>query len=311
MGRQPLVSILSSVYNERPYIEQAIHGVLSQTYDHWEWIIVDDGSTDGTGEILRSITDDRVRCFSQRNTGSLAGNINRALAMCNGDIIATLDGDDYWPEDKIELQIESFDDPAVVLSYGECSVINARGRSIGYVRLPEDSRVACNDPKGSALRSLLVEVDCFICNATVMYRKSGLIEIGGFVEKDGLPQDFPTWVILSLVGKFSPMPVCLGYYRKHFTSMSSTIDHVSTFDKQADFLREFFLLNFQTLRDCGVAIELDALESGWRKIKAKMQIIQRLIKFSTYIGIDFINPLILLINRNPRIKRTIKRVLYP
>ena len=309
MDEKPLVSILSSVYNERLYIEQTIHSVLKQRYEHWEWIIVDDGSTDGTGDILRSIRDKRVRCVFQGKTGSLAGNMNRALAMSSGDIIATLDGDDHWPEDKIELQMKSFDDRDVVFSYGECTVIDAEGRSMGYVGLPEDSRVARNDPKGSALRSLLVEVDCFICNATVMYRRSGLLEIGGFVEKDGLPQDFSTWVRLSLVGNFSAIPACLGYYRKHSKSMSSTRDHVSTYEKQTDFLREFFLLNVKVLRECGVEIEMDPLERGWRRIKVKMQIIQELMRLSSFVGMDLVNPLILSINRNPRIRKVIRRIL--
>lgn len=311
MDKKALISILSSVYNERAYIEEAIDSVLKQTYEHWEWIIVDDGSTDGTGDILKGIRDKRVKRVFQGRTGSLAGNMNRALAISNGDIIAVLDGDDYWPENKIELQMESFDDRGVVLSYGECAVINAKGRSIGHVCLLEDSQVARNEPKGSALRSLLVNVDCFICNATAMYRKSSLLDIGGFVEKDGLPPDFSTWVKLSLTGKFSPIPSCLGYYRKHCKSMSFTRDHVSTFEKQIAFLREFFLQNFQAIRDCGVEIELDALESGWRRIKVKTQIIQKLMRFSSFVGIDLVNPLILFLNRHTHIKKMAKRIIHP
>lgn len=311
MDNKRLVSILSSVYNERLYIEQTIHSVLKQTYDHWEWIIVDDGSTDGTGDILKSISDNRVKCVSQGRTGSLAKNMNRALAISNGNIIATLDGDDYWPENKIGLQMESFDDRDVVLSYGECSVINAKGRSIGYVGIPEDSQIARNDPEGSALRSLLVKVDCFICNTTVMYRKNSLLDVGGFVDKDDLPPDFSTWVRLSLAGKFSAIPACLGYYRKHSKSMSFTRDHVSTFDKQIAFLREFFLQNFQALRDSGLEIEIEALESSWRKIKIKQQIIYKMMRLSSFVGIDLVNPLILLINRNPYMKKMIERILQP
>jgi glycosyltransferase involved in cell wall biosynthesis len=67
MDNKPIISILSSVYNERLYIEQTIRGVLNQTYENWEWIILDDGSTDGTGEILRGIKDERVRCVFQEN----------------------------------------------------------------------------------------------------------------------------------------------------------------------------------------------------------------------------------------------------
>ncbi len=311
MDKEPLISILSSVYNERPYIERTIDSVLRQTYEHWEWIIVDDGSTDGTGDILAGIGDKRVKYFFQERSGSLAGNMNRGLSICNGDLIAGLDGDDYWPDSKIEVQIKSFEDRDVVLSYGECAIINDKGENIGYVGLPPDSRIAHNEPRGSALMSLVIDVDCFICNATVMYRRSSLLEVGGFVEKYGLPPDFSTWVRLSLAGKFSPIPSCLGYYRKHLKSMSFTIDHVSTFEKQVQFLREFLIENFYTLRDLGFEIKTGSLESGWRKIKTKTYIVQKLMRFSSFIGVDLVNPPILFLNRHAPIKRMIRRIIYP
>ncbi len=304
------ISILSSVYNERHYIEETIRSVLNQTYENWEWIIVDDQSTDGTGDILRGIRDERVKCIFQERTGLQAKNLNKALAMSSGDIIATLDGDDFWPESKLEFQMKSFDDQDVVLSYGECAVINAGGKRIGYIGLPEDSQVAHNDPRGSALRRLLIDVACFISNVTVMYRTSSLSEIGGFVERDGLSQDFSTWVRLSLVGKFLPVPACLGYYRKHLKSMSFTTDHVSSLDEQIVFLREFFLQNLQTLRASGLEIEIDALEDHWDKIKMKTYTINKLRQLSLLIGTDLVTPLVFLINRNVQLRKMIRTILH-
>ncbi|HWR57837.1 MAG TPA: glycosyltransferase [Thermodesulfovibrionales bacterium] len=309
MNKIPLISILSSVYNERHYIEKAIQSVLNQTYENWEWIIVDDQSTDGTGDILRGIRDERVKYVYQGRTGSLAKNMNKALAMSSGDIIATLDGDDYWPGNKLELQIKSFNDQDVVLSYGECAIIDAGGRRIGYVGLPAEARVANNDPRGSALRRLLVDIDCFISNATVMYRTSSLWGIGGFVERDSLYPDFSTWIQLSLAGKFSPIPACLGYYRKHLKSMSFTEDQVSYLEKQVAFLREFFLQNFQTLRASGLEIELDALEAHWSRIKMKTHAINKLRQLSLLIGTDLVAPFVLLINQNAYLRKMIRRIL--
>ena len=125
MAKNPSISILSSVHNESPYIEQTIHSVLHQTYENWEWIILDDGSTDGTRDILKGINDERVKCFFQEKTGNVAKNLNKALSVSCGDIIATLDGDDYWPENKLQIQMKSFDDQGVVLSYGEYFLINS------------------------------------------------------------------------------------------------------------------------------------------------------------------------------------------
>ncbi len=238
MDRKPLVSILSSVYNEHLYIEQTIHSVLHQTYKNWEWIIIDDGSTDGTVDILRDIKDKRVKCVFQENIGCLAKNMNKAMKMSCGSIIACIDGDDYWPENKLALQVKSFDDQEVVLSYGECSLVNSKGNVIGFITLPDDPGIANNNPTGSALRRLLVDVDCFICNTTVMYRRSSLSDVGGFIEAEGLSQDFLTWVLLSLSGRFAAIPACLGYYRKHLKSASFTLDQESYFENQVTFLRK-------------------------------------------------------------------------
>ena len=133
---KPLVSILSLVYNHSAFIEQTIDSVLTQTFQNWEWIILDDGSADGTGEIITQIEDSRIHYSLQEHAGfdQLTRTYNTALAMCSGDFIAMLDGDDYWPQDKIEIQLKSFDDPESVLSYGECLVTNQKGKKTYYIR---------------------------------------------------------------------------------------------------------------------------------------------------------------------------------
>ena len=109
MDKQPQVSIVSSVSNCSSYIRQTIHSVLNQTYDNWEWVIVDDGSTDGTGEMIRDLNDKRIRYLFQEHVISqhIAKNFNKALMMCNGDLVAIIDGDDYWPHDKLQIQVKS------------------------------------------------------------------------------------------------------------------------------------------------------------------------------------------------------------
>jgi glycosyltransferase involved in cell wall biosynthesis len=97
MEKKPLISILTVVFNQRPYFEQTISSVLGQTYQHWEWIILDDGSTDGTGEVIKNLNDSRIHYTYQQHTGSyrLTETCNKALSMCSGEIVAILDGDDY------------------------------------------------------------------------------------------------------------------------------------------------------------------------------------------------------------------------
>jgi glycosyltransferase involved in cell wall biosynthesis len=327
MYKKPYVSIISSVFNCCSYIGQTIHSVLNQTYENWEWVIVDDGSTDGTGDMIRAINDKRIQYVFQEHiiAQHISKNFNKALAMCNGDIVAVIDGDDYWPHDKLQIQVKSFDDPGVILSYGESYLINHKGKKIGYVGLPDNLSVANNDPTGSVLEILLVEKSCFIVHPTVMLRKDALLRISGFPEVKGMPQDFPTWVRLALEGKFMAMPVCLGYYRKHASSMSIMENQEDAFKDGTNFLEQFVFTFRKELNYLGFHYDTEKLRKHWEEIKiyipynsalymlmfgffqdarsefrkfltkapsVKNNLIYFLIVLSSYVRTDLVNPIV-------------------
>jgi len=268
LGKRPLISIITPVFNQRLYIEQTIRSVLGQTYREWEWVLLDDGSTDGTGELIQNVTDNRIRYASQEHAGlvNLTKTYNRALSMCTGDFIAMLDHDDYWPDYKLDLQIKKFDNPDVVLSYGVCCVVNQKGREICHTLIPEDPGAASNNPTGSTLEELLFRRYSFILNSTVMLRRSALAAIGGFVEAKGLYHDFPTWVRLSLEGKFAPVPLCIGFHRKHPSAVTFNSDKKRYFNTRLGFLRKFVLENEKKLHDLGLFYETDMLEKRWEEM---------------------------------------------
>jgi glycosyltransferase involved in cell wall biosynthesis len=268
MTSRPLISILTPVFNQRSYIEQTVSSVLNQTYQNWEWIIVDDGSTDGTGEIIRSFKDGRIRYACQERAGlaNLTKTYNRALTMCAGSYIAMLDGDDYWPDYKLALQVENFNSPDIVLSYGESILVNKNGKKILYRNLPADVHIATNNPVGSSLKLFLLKRDCFLTNSTVMVKKGALLSIGGFIDVKGLTQDFPTWTRLSLEGRFAANPLCLGYWRRHFSSTSYAAGPEAKMEDGINYLREFAMLNKQKLFDLGFIYDKDMLEENWRRL---------------------------------------------
>jgi glycosyltransferase involved in cell wall biosynthesis len=269
MDKKLLVSILTPVFNQRHYIQETIRSVLNQTYQNWQWIILDDGSNDGTGDIIRSVKDSRIKYTFQEHAGYnfLTKTFNKALKMSNGDLIAMLDGDDYWPDYKLEVQVKNFNDPDIVLSYGEYFLVNQNSKKIKYVNLPKDPSIATNNPVGSALKKFILEKSCFLMNSTVMLKKNILLNIGGFVEREGFIQDFPTWIKLSLEGKFSAVPVCLGYYRKHPSSLTMRENSERLFDYSINFLNEFIIQNVEKLHEFGFFFDLERLEEHWRKMK--------------------------------------------
>jgi glycosyltransferase involved in cell wall biosynthesis len=280
MSLKPRVSILTVTFNHRKYIQDTIDSVLKQTYRNWEWIILDDGSTDGTGDIIKNIHDERIRYIFQEETSrdQYANNYNKALAISTGDYIAMLDGDDYWPDYKLESQVESFDDPGIVLSYGECCLVDEKGKKIGYLYIPDDPAIAWNNPIGSSLDILLKIVSLkryfLIHTATVMLRKSALSSIGGFIYAKGAQPDFPTWTRLSLEGRFAPVRVCLGYWRRYLSCGSFRVDQVPLLNGNINFFREFVLQHGKRLHDLGFSYDMEKLEKLWEDVRREFTVYQ-------------------------------------
>src|SRR5438132_14303342 len=100
---QPLVSVLIATYNARPFIAETLDSVLAQTYRGVEVIVVDDGSTDGTWEVLQSFAD-RIQCIAQAN-GGVAVARNAGLRAARGSFIALMDHDDICEPERIASQV--------------------------------------------------------------------------------------------------------------------------------------------------------------------------------------------------------------
>jgi glycosyltransferase involved in cell wall biosynthesis len=222
---KPFFTIISPTYNHQDYIAQCIDSVLRQTYLHWEQIIIDDGSTDGTGSVVRRRTDPRVRYYQQANAGidALAQTYNRALSLARGELVAILEGDDLWPPDKLSRVVSAFEDDSVVLAYGEMQEIDMHGKPAERMnrtsrmrrRLPR--RILFNDPPPSAAPHMLTFYGhSMIPASTVVIRRSALEAIGGFQHVPGQRYvDFPTFIRLSIRGKFYYTSEVMGYRRMH------------------------------------------------------------------------------------------------
>jgi len=222
MKKQPLISIITPTYNHGNFIGQCIESVLAQTYPHWEQIIIDDGSTDDTNEVVSQYKDERIKYVRQNNVGiwRLNETYNRALQYSQGELIAILEGDDFWPTYKLEKQLIAFEKREVVLSFGKVAITDRNGRTIMVI--PKNLKRFRNKSKEEILKKLLL--DNFIPACTVMCRKDVLVSIGGFKQPKNISiVDFPTWLELALYGIFSPMDEILGYWRQHETQVTRTM----------------------------------------------------------------------------------------
>lgn len=226
---QPLVSIITPTYNQERFLGPCIESVLAQKYSNWEQIVIDDGSSDETAQVVHCFSDSRIRYYYQENAGieALAHTYNRALALSRGELIAILEGDDAWPPYKLEELVPIFSDPGIAVAYGEDQGIDANGRlsplgrwSRVRRRLPRE--VLFNDPVGSSAAYMLtVRGHSLIAPSTIVIRRSALESIGGFQYVAGqCATDFPTFIQLTLQNRFYYTPEIMGYRRAHLQSGS-------------------------------------------------------------------------------------------
>ncbi|NJJ41638.1 glycosyltransferase family 2 protein [Paenibacillus apii] len=103
-----LISIIMPAYNCEKYVEEAINSVLAQTYQNYELIVIDDGSTDGTVKKIENLrkVDNRIRLYINEKNQGVAETRNKGVSIAKGDWIAFLDSDDCWKEEKLEKQID-------------------------------------------------------------------------------------------------------------------------------------------------------------------------------------------------------------
>ena len=255
MQKQPLISIITPTYNHERFIGQCIESVLAQIYPHWEHIIIDDGSTDRTGEIVAGYKDERIKYIRQDNVGiwKLGETYNKALQISEGELIAILEGDDFWPPDKLAKQISAFNKQEVVLSWGKAVVTTSGGEPI-FIS-PKNRKWFKTERWEEVLRKLLLQN--FIPACTVMCRKDSLLSIGGFKQPEYSPYvDYPTWLALSLVGDFAPIDEILGYWRRHGNQVSST--KVMQMAEASKYSIDFFRRMPSELKS-SVAISIDDL----------------------------------------------------
>ncbi len=216
----PQVSIITPTYNQEKFLNFCIRSVINQSFQDWEMIIIDDNSIDKTYQVALnfSIKDKRIKVIRhEKNWGikKLAETYNQALMFSRGKYIAILEGDDFWPKNKLSLQIKAMVNNNSVLSYGDWIFVSRSGKKI-YRRTFDHFNQSYleNDPPPSIL-NLFLTIRFDILSPTVLIKKDALLKIGGFQNGKYYPFiDIPTYLALSKLGKFTYIKETLGYYRR-------------------------------------------------------------------------------------------------
>jgi glycosyltransferase involved in cell wall biosynthesis len=220
----PRVSVVVPAYNYGRYVGQAIESVLGQTFGDVELIVIDDGSTDNTGEVVSQYRDDRLVLIQQPNRGLPAAR-NAGLRRATGEMVAFLDADDSWMLHKLELQVAALERlPAVGLLGGGYVVWNA-DTGAEVVRRPLPLR-------GKVLDRVAVENVVPGSPSVVVVRREVLDQVGLFDESLRALEDWDLWQRCARVCEFDYLEEPLARIRRHGTNMMRDLPRMETAMRQ-------------------------------------------------------------------------------
>lgn len=185
---RPGVSAILPTYNRAGLLGRALRSALSQTYEDFELLVVDDGSTDGTRDVVSGCADRRVRYLRQPRNAGVSAARNRGLREARGDLIAFLDSDDEWLPGKLAMQVRRFGElpERVGLLYG--GVLNEDGSGRRWSTVPGG--------RGHVYRDLLLS-NLIHGTSGVMIRRAVVAAIGFFDEEIPAIEDYDYWVRLA------------------------------------------------------------------------------------------------------------------
>ena len=185
-----LVSVVMSVYNEEEYIADAIESILSQTFTNFEFIIINDGSTDDSANIIKLFDDQRIVLIEQVNKG-LTASLNIGIKAAKGIYIARQDADDYSYPNRLEYQIKEFKKNSELVLLGTRAEIDYGGFS--YISKSYASGVSKDE---------LLSSNIFV-HTSVCFLKDRFLDAGLYDMKYDTTQDYDAWLRLSKLGDIS------------------------------------------------------------------------------------------------------------
>lgn len=212
----PRASVLLPVYNGAPYLRESIDSILSQSFTDFELLVLNDGSSDSSAEIVREYSDRRIRYFEHQNVG-LPATLNKGLALAEGEVIFRQDQDDVSLPKRIATQMDFLDrNPGVVLVGTWAVIIDERGRPVG--------RMHCH-PRGTTALRVESLVDSPFVHSSVAMRRDVVLALGGYAtdKMRQPPEDYELWSRLLRTCQAANIAQPLVLYREVSNSMSRTM----------------------------------------------------------------------------------------
>lgn len=220
INMEKLISIILPTWkNAGEYINRSIDSVIAQSYLNWELLIIDDGLTDNTEDIIKGYAekDPRIKFLKNESNIGLQKTLNKGINEAKGEYIARIDDDDVWVDkDKLARQVEFLESNTdhVLVGTGVV-VVDEEGKEMLRYLVPETDR---------DIRSRLLGKNCFV-HSSIIIRKDTVLSLGGYDESQETKhlEDYDLWLRLGTLGKLANLP----FYMVNFTQRSESISSVN------------------------------------------------------------------------------------
>lgn len=269
----PTISVIIPAYNAERTITKTIESVQQQTASDFELIVVDDGSSDKTLEIVKGLVDERLKVFSYENAGAAIAR-NRGLAHSTGEFISFLDADDLWTPDKLELQLAALQkQPEAGVAYSWTSFIDEEGNLL-YLQQPVFY-------EGNVYPQLLLS-NFLVCGSIPLVRRQAIESVGELDPVLKSTHDWDYWLRLAEKWAYVLVPKHQIFYRQVSGSISSKIEvrekyNIMALEKafqaapeELQFLKKQSLANvYQHIADLYLTrkSDMDAVKQAGEKLK--------------------------------------------
>lgn len=224
----PPITVFMPVYNTQSYLKEAIESILAQTFTNFEFLIINDHSTDKSLDIIQDYAarDKRIRVVNHSGNRGIVESSNEAIALAKGEFLARMDSDDISPLDRLERQYTFLKNhPDYVCVGCKTLLISPDGDPLTTFPFFETHE--------EIIQAMMRGINPAMMNPSVMMKVEALMQIGGYCQEYYAAEDFDCFLKLAEVGKLANLPEVLFKYRQHLSS----IGHKEREKQKSNFLK--------------------------------------------------------------------------
>ena len=249
----PAVTVIIPTYNRSEFVRQAINSVLAQSYKDFELLVIDDGSTDNTRQVISAINDSRIK-YIYKDNGGVSSARNLGLKKATGEFVAFLDHDDYYPQNFLEVLTKKLkENPDYGMAYGPITMVTQEGEQMPFYKA---------DSCKSGWVTEAIFKKGFVWTSSSVFRKSVWDEFWYDENLKSSTEDFDAYLRLSTRCRFLYVPQITAYHRV----LPDSLSHTKGVTCSKPLVLERFYFNLRGNKYVSKKVAYRKISHSWRKV---------------------------------------------